>query len=377
MPSNVENVTDPVRTESKARFGRVRLWFDESPPAFTTSSVLALAIFGLGWLFAIESSHAPSRVPSVSLQPVLDERGLEGTRSNTHGVVQFVADFDGLAAAELPDSVGLAQLNLTAADTSQPLTPPAADSANSAGNLAESDETMEPGWEGRNLGEPSGQASEAHDAKPPAAQSSAAGIKALAKLTQRSPSRAGDEMPGRITSDDTGDNTARFFGLGAEKTKSIVYVIDCSGSMGHPPFKLRMAKKELLRSIQALKPEQSFYVIFFSDRMFPMPGSNMMAATDANKETARQWIEGGFPHGGTNPLPAVLSGLQLQPETMYVLSDGLFKAEYLREIRSRNRGPHRASIYTVGFGDHSGEYQLQRLAHENAGSYRYVDPLGP
>jgi uncharacterized protein with von Willebrand factor type A (vWA) domain len=129
-----------------------------------------------------------------------------------------------------------------------------------------------------------------------------------------------------------------------------------------------------MRSIQALRPNQRFFVIFFNDRMMPMLGDELRPATDGNKDEVCEWIATAYSGGGTNPLHAMHRALQLQPETIYVLSDGLFKGEYVREIQHRNHGQQRATIYTIGFGDRSGEEQLRRLARENGGSYRFVQP---
>jgi hypothetical protein len=189
-----------------------------------------------------------------------------------------------------------------------------------------------------------------------ATRSTASGVSALA---------------GVATEPGTTGLSTRFFGLTAQNTHTVAYVIDCSGSMGAPPLKLRLAKDELIRSIESLHAEQSFSVVFFSNEIFPMPGPGVLPATDENKQRVASWVESMRPTGGTNPLPALIRTLQLQPETIYVLSDGLFKGDYVRAVRTRNREPKRSSIYTINFGDRRGERQLLRLARENGGHYRH------
>jgi hypothetical protein len=206
---------------------------------------------------------------------------------------------------------------------------------------------------------------------------SSPGIKALADSAQPFMLGTADEPTNRANVSGAGGSSAKFFGLAAAGTHSVAYVIDCSGSMGKPPLKLQMAKDELTRSIRALDSEQAFYVVFFSHNMFLMPGEGLLIASDENKERVCQWIDGALSGGGTNPYPAVVHALQLKPETIYLLSDGIFKTEYVRAIRSRNRGQRRTTIYTIGFGDRSGEKQMVRLARENGGSYRYVEPHFP
>jgi Mg-chelatase subunit ChlD len=189
----------------------------------------------------------------------------------------------------------------------------------------------------------------------------------------RSRASSGAERWRGANSDDIGDQTsARFFGLGADGAKSVVYVIDCSGSMGGN--KLELAKREMIRSIRALRADQEFHVIFFRNIAMIMRDGSLLPATAANKERVIEWINSVDSGGGTDPRPALTKALEVHPETIYVLSDGLFEAACVTEVKKANHGLNRATIYTVGFGDRTGEAQLTRLAKDSGGQYRFVEP---
>ena len=87
-----------------------------------------------------------------------------------------------------------------------------------------------------------------------------------------------------------------------------------------------------------------------------------------------EWINSVDSGGGTDPRPALTKALEVHPETIYVLSDGLFEAACVTEVKKANHGLNRATIYTVGFGDRTGEAQLTRLAKDSGGQYRFVEP---
>ena len=78
----------------------------------------------------------------------------------------------------------------------------------------------------------------------------------------------------------------------------------------------------------------------------------------------------------TLPVPAMRQAIGLRPEVIYLLSDGEFLNQFCDDIRQANRGPSPATIYTVGFGNRSGEPQLVRIANESGGKYRYVEFVG-
>jgi hypothetical protein len=164
----------------------------------------------------------------------------------------------------------------------------------------------------------------------------------------------------------------QFFGVRAEG-KRFVYVVDCSGSMSGSRF--TTVKKELLRSIHALLPKQEFYIVFFSDRAFPMFSPQKaepatLAAEPLNLKRATRWTND-FPiGGGTEPTDAVKAGLKLRPDAIFLLTDGEFDSAVAQTIRLENNA--RVVIHTIGFKNSAGERILRQIAEQNSGRYRFV-----
>ncbi len=162
--------------------------------------------------------------------------------------------------------------------------------------------------------------------------------------------------------------TTSFFGLRARGSK-FIYVVDCSGSMNGR--KLLAAKAELYRSVNAYKAGMQFYIIFYNSTPIAMPGGKLVSASDANKRKAFNWVEHISAGGGTNPAPAILAALDLKPDAIWLLSDGLFSPQVCDVIQQAN-AESRIQIHTIAFYDNHGEAQLLRIAQDNRGKYRFV-----
>jgi len=153
-----------------------------------------------------------------------------------------------------------------------------------------------------------------------------------------------------------------------------VYVIDFSSSMTGD--RLAAAKAELIKSIQGLTSKLKFYVIFYDDREEPMPGENeLLRANSRNKNEAIRWIRSIGTRGGTDPTTAMQHALQLQPDVIFLLTDGGFSASVCDAIKAANQ-EKKVAINTIAFHDPSGEAVLKRIAEENRGDYRFVPPPG-
>jgi hypothetical protein len=162
--------------------------------------------------------------------------------------------------------------------------------------------------------------------------------------------------------------TTIFFGLKARGSK-FIYVVDCSGSMNGR--KLLAAKAELYRSITAYKASMQFYIIFYNSKPNAMPGGELVSAADANKRKSFNWVEYISAGGGTNPAPAILAALELKPDAIWLLSDGLFSQQACDVIQQANANSS-VQIHTIAFHDNRGEAPLKRIAQENRGKYRFV-----
>jgi hypothetical protein len=157
--------------------------------------------------------------------------------------------------------------------------------------------------------------------------------------------------------------------LGVEgKGHRLVFVIDQSGSMEGARFQAACAA--LIQTLRALPPEVHFMIYFFDTRAEAMPKRGLVPASPENIDFAVKWVEAQRAGGGTDPSQALRWAFALRPDTIWLLSDGEFidQAFMLKELN-----PKRATrINTIAFQDESGGEQLQRIASENGGIYRFV-----
>lgn len=182
-----------------------------------------------------------------------------------------------------------------------------------------------------------------------------------------------------------GEGTAEFFGVKAGGRK-FVFVVDSSNSMEGQPFK--QARQELLYAVKRLSSTQRFYVIFFDKdavRMFergeeeaePRP----LPATVANVRRLSTWVKEVETGPRTNPYDAMRYALEMNPDAIFLLSDGEFTdrgrtVEYLAEeniVDDPLTGKRpRVVIHTIGFHSKRGEATLAAIAKAYGGTYRFV-----
>ena len=163
-------------------------------------------------------------------------------------------------------------------------------------------------------------------------------------------------------------NSANFYGIEANGA-DFVFVVDMSGSMSGSRF--RRAQNELRRSIESLSPTQRYFVIFFSDNAWPMPGREMIEATPENLKDTRSWLKQAACQGGTNPLPALLAAINLDPDAVFLLSDGKFDPQTVMQVKTAETYPA-IPIHTIGFASRAGEPMLKAISEITGGAYRFV-----
>ncbi len=166
-----------------------------------------------------------------------------------------------------------------------------------------------------------------------------------------------------------------FFGIEGYG-KSFVYVVDCSGSMNQNG-KFERARYELLKSIEQLNKNQSYFVIFYSHEAYPMDSDRLVLATPAHISDTTRWINNFGAEGGTNPLPALLLALSLHPDQIYFLSDGQFDPNTIQEIRLKNRANKRLEIkqipiHTIAFYDRFAAGLMRQIARHSGGEFKFV-----
>jgi len=164
-----------------------------------------------------------------------------------------------------------------------------------------------------------------------------------------------------------------FFGMKAAG-QSVVYVVDCSSSMNVPhtrsATRFHRLKIELLNSVASMKPNQSFYIIFFNDHPIPMPARTMQPAKPALQRQYLGWMARIRANGMTDPLSSLKMALRLRPDVIYFLTDGNFHfktAVSLSRIRQS-----RSVIHTITFGEREAEPLMKSIAVANRGTYRFI-----
>ena len=175
---------------------------------------------------------------------------------------------------------------------------------------------------------------------------------------------------------------ASFFGTRAYGNR-FVFVIDSSTSMkGRRWEALRI---ELNRAIRSLSPDQEFFVISFDFAAHPMfneppPKGKFLNPTKTNIDRMNRWI-GSIDHGGaTLPASAVGIALRMEPDAIFLLSDGEIRDATLTELRIYNRfeeadGNVRVTIpiHTVLLYSDVGYLTLKTIADENDGVFTPVN----
>jgi hypothetical protein len=156
---------------------------------------------------------------------------------------------------------------------------------------------------------------------------------------------------------------------------NFVFVLDHSLSM-KSNGKSAAARQELLSKVEAMKPEQDFYVLFFHSGGYEgMPTLGPVAATPENIRAMTNWLFSVGHKFGSDPTKGVerALGLAPAPDTLWLLSDGEFSPKIVNAVREAN-GPIHAHINTIGFYSRDGEPVLREIAGENQGIYRFVPP---
>lgn len=176
---------------------------------------------------------------------------------------------------------------------------------------------------------------------------------------------------------------AEFFGIASTGSR-FVFVVDASTSMLEDD-KWQTARRELISALARLGPNRQFYVILFNDECWPMldqrPGdAEMLPATEDHIALVDEWLEQATFGDETHPLASVRLALQLQPDAMYLLSDGVFTGDrtgfYLRrhnKISDAGQLKIPGSIvHTVGLHNVDGQKVLKRIARENKGQFQFI-----
>ena len=168
------------------------------------------------------------------------------------------------------------------------------------------------------------------------------------------------------------------FGSPEASGRNFVFVIDRSKSMGGQGLNaLAAAGKQLDLAIGELLQNHRFQVIAYHDKPVFFPDRAMAKAIPENRQRVRTFFSGLVAFGATDHELAVLAGLRVKPDVLFLLTDGgspdLTRVQ-LDRIRQRSGGLTAIHCIQFGFGPLQDAMPFMRkLAMENRGQFHYVD----
>ena len=172
---------------------------------------------------------------------------------------------------------------------------------------------------------------------------------------------------------------AEFFGTKVEGNR-IVYIVDNSGGM--KSGELETLITELQRSVDSLSQKQYFYVIFYSDSLYPLfypeAPQHFVLATNENKLRLEAWLETVELCLGNVVDEALAAAISIRPDAIYLLTDGdLDTTRDQRRMRFLLDSAGRDfPVHTFGMGtSESGKAaeKLKQVAAANHGTFRAVE----
>lgn len=169
-----------------------------------------------------------------------------------------------------------------------------------------------------------------------------------------------------------GGSSSEFFGVGksARGASKFVYVVDRSGSMRDT---FRIVCDELRKSISGLRRSQKYHVVFFNDAApLESPARRLVNAVEANRRETFEFFDRVSPTGGTRPDTGLARAFELEPDVIYLLTDGLDFPPDIHERLAEWNPKRTTRIFVIGYLDRTGRPVLERIARENNGEFRFV-----
>jgi Ca-activated chloride channel family protein len=157
--------------------------------------------------------------------------------------------------------------------------------------------------------------------------------------------------------------------------REMVFVLDCSGSMSGVP--LAASKRFMRKTLEHLRPGDSFRIIRFSDSATAWSESPLPATPDNVREGIR-YVDALYGSGGTHMASGIRAALAPPvPEgalrLVVFLTDGYIgnDVEIVRLIEAQ-RGE--ARLFSFGIGTGVNRYLIQEMARVGRGAARIVRP---
>ena len=168
-----------------------------------------------------------------------------------------------------------------------------------------------------------------------------------------------------------------FFGAAGNAYK-VVYVVDISGSL---EIYLKDIVGEVSSSVRGLIPTQQFQILtYMSDRgdvrLLEFATGRLSYANEKNKAAATEFTKSlKVVRGAFDPVQALTKAYELQPELIYLLSDGEYDEfpELLAKVRELYKQCP-AKITAISFNPAPRNLPvLQNVANETGGHFRLVE----
>ncbi len=204
-----------------------------------------------------------------------------------------------------------------------------------------------------------------------------AGLEGLEDLNLAGGGRTGSGM-GTGQGSGRGAGQASLFGIRSAGRK-FIYVVDRSASMRDRNL-LDLAKKEVAESLNKLRPDCKFQVIFYNEEPLlfnPHRGPDrFITATKGNIYQVRRFLDTIHAFDGTNHQQALLRAIRMRPDVIFLWTDAqepALEPPELQRIHAEANGIVINAI-EVGFGPQADpENFLVQLARQNRGQHTYLD----
>jgi hypothetical protein len=126
------------------------------------------------------------------------------------------------------------------------------------------------------------------------------------------------------------------------------------------------------RCLGQLTEKDLFDVLFMSSGPpVEMPPKKLVPATDKNKESSFEFIDGVIAQGETTPEGALKRAFELKPEVIFLLTDGEFDRSVVDLVKQLN-ARKRVKVNTICFLYETGGALLKEIAAQNGGTYKFV-----
>ena len=174
---------------------------------------------------------------------------------------------------------------------------------------------------------------------------------------------------------------AKFFGVEGEGA-DFVFIVDCSGSMSDYG-RWRQAVGELKSSIRGMKTDQKFLILLYNNGYVAMnDDAKLVKSTKRQQDRAFRWLSRKIPNNWTFCAEALAKALRLEPDAIFLLSDGEFNDRdevftVLEALNTKNKlkiyGRSQIPVHTIALGSHVGRFTMKRIADENAGNFKLIE----